>query len=975
MKTLNLILFLACLFLSAQSQQQYQIDISNDQYNLSSGHLHLGNHISPSGETLSCTNFYFTRNGRPWYPVMGEVHYPRVPRERWEEAILKMKSAGINVIASYIFWIFHEEEKGVFTWEGNRDLREFGKLCAKHHLYFFPRIGPWCHGEVRNGGFPDWVAKLKKTRQNDPAYLSYVTRLFEEISAQLAGMYFKDGGPVIGIQIENEYGFKHSAGLEHLLTLKKIAVDAGIDVPYYTATGWPDSDQQQTELIPVWGAYPAAPWEQHTRKLPPLDNFLMNPLGNDPRIGKDLLGHYESDKINLEVYQYPFATAEMGGGNQVAYHRRPLFNANDVADLAYVKAGSGANLMGYYMFHGGINPIGKFSTLQESKQTGYANYLPIINYDFQSPIGSMENLRPSFSEFKLFHSFLNEFGELLAPLPVFFPARRVQNPGSSDTVRVAVRAKDNSGFIFLSNYQRHVDMKQVKGFRLMLKNGIETMKIPEKPVCFPANSMMVWPFNFDMEGSKLVYATAQLVSKVETAGKTCYVFWSGEGAEFVFEKAGIDDLKASEAYSSVQQKEGKYYLTVKDPGLDCLVQVRQSSGKSFEILVLNKQQALRSWKFNSRGHDHFIVTDADLMTGENTLIFQKTNNPQTRFSVFPDLEFTVPEGWNVTKSGKHGQFSEYKLQTQPIMLKAEYQELKPEIPDYLIYDQAALNKVKQSSSVPYEETDKIWNGNGEDQTFFRKNFTVGNTAGVQAYFIFTPDDEAKVYCNGTLLDIFNADSHVALLNLTRYIHPGNNVIGLKLKNQNGPGGLLAKLFVLENNGIKILPGDPAWKVNTIENSGWEKPGFDDSQWALAVPVALPRTPVLWENPQSGPLYGVSPKLFPGTKLFQLSIPGVKNKSVRDVLLKLDYRADMLALYKNGILAYDEFYYGDDNLVISLNSLGLTGNDEVTVQLFPVKSYYDLFVEDEVRQRYMEGISPKIEHIGTEPLYEVQLQLK
>ncbi|MGV8092135.1 MAG: hypothetical protein AB2L24_09765 [Mangrovibacterium sp.] len=264
-----------------------------------------------------------------------------------------------------------------------------------------------------------------------------------------------------------------------------------------------------------------------------------------------------------------------------------------------------------------------------------------------------------------------------------------------------------------------------------------------------------------------------------------------------------------------------------------------------------------------------------MMTGENTLIFQKTNNPQTRFSVFPDLEFTVPEGWNVTKSGKHGQFSEYKLQTQPIMLKAEYQELKPEIPDYLIYDQAALNKVKQSSSVPYEETDKIWNGNGEDQTFFRKNFTVGNTAGVQAYFIFTPDDEAKVYCNGTLLDIFNADSHVALLNLTRYIHPGNNVIGLKLKNQNGPGGLLAKLFVLENNGIKILPGDPAWKVNTIENSGWEKPGFDDSQWALAVPVALPRTPVLWENPQSGPLYGVSPKLFPGTKLFQLSIPGVK----------------------------------------------------------------------------------------------------
>ncbi|MGV8092136.1 MAG: hypothetical protein AB2L24_09770 [Mangrovibacterium sp.] len=92
------------------------------------------------------------------------------------------------------------------------------------------------------------------------------------------------------------------------------------------------------------------------------------------------------------------------------------------------------------------------------------------------------------------------------------------------------------------------------------------------------------------------------------------------------------------------------------------------------------------------------------------------------------------------------------------------------------------------------------------------------------------------------------------------------------------------------------------------------------------------------------------------------------------MLKLDYRADMLALYKNGILAYDEFYYGDDNLVISLNSLGLTGNDEVTVQLFPVKSYYDLFVEDEVRKRLREGKDPKMISARIVPLYEVVIKV-
>ncbi len=975
MKPLCLVFLLNCLFFVAQSQQQYQIDISKDQYKLYSGHLHFGSNISPSGDTLSCTNLYFTRNGKPWYPVMGEVHYPRVPRERWEEAILKMKSAGINVIASYIFWIFHEEEKGVFTWGGNCDLREFAELCAKHHVYFFPRIGPWCHGEVRNGGFPDWVEKLRKTRQNDPEYISYVKRLFKEISAQLSGLHFKDGGPVIGVQIENEYGFKKQPRLEHMLTLKKIAVEAGIDVPYYTATGWPDSDQKQNEIIPVWGGYPAAPWEQHTRKLAPMDNFLMNPLGNDPLIGKDLLGNYEGDKIDLNIYQYPFATAEMGGGNQVTYHRRPLFNPCDAADLAYVKVGSGANLMGYYMFHGGINPIGKFSTLQESRQTGYSNYLPIINYDFESPIGSMENLRPSFSEFKLFHSFLNEFGELLAPLPVFFPVQRVRNPGSSDTVRVAIRAKDNSGFIFLSNYQRHVDMKQIEGFQLTLKNGVEIMKVPETPVCFPENSMMVWPFNFNMEGSKLVYATAQLVCKIETA-KPYYVFWGGDGAEFVFEKAGIEDFKANEAFSSVKMKEEKYYLTVKEPGLDCRTKVRLTSGKSFEILVLNKQQALNSWKFNSKGHDHFIITDADLMTDENTLIFQKTNNPQTRFSIFPDLKFTVPKEWNITKSGNHELFSEYMLQTQPIKLKAtECSEIKSKLPDYLIYEEPVLEKLKHLSPVPYEGACKIWSSNGGNYTYFRKDLTVNYIPGIQAYLAFTPDDEANVYCNGVLLDVFNTDNQIALLNLTGYIRPGNNVISMELKNLNRSGGLIAKLFVLENDGIKVFPSDSTWKVNSIENKGWEKSGFDDSCWASAVPVAFPRIPVTWENPQPGPLYGATQKLIPGTKLFQLSLPKMQYKSVRDVLLKLDYRGDMLALYKNGILAYDEFYYGDNNLIISLNSLGLAGHDEVTVQLFPVKPYYNIFVEDEVRQRYQEGASPKVEHIGIEPIYEVQLQLK
>ena len=165
-----------------------------------------------------------------------------------------------------------------------------------------------------------------------------------------------------------------------------MAIAAGIDVPFYTATGWPGSNQKQDEIIPVWGAYPEAPWDKKTSQLALSENYSFGSLRNDPAIGSDLLGTHEQ-QTDFKGYRYPYATAEMGAVNQITYHRRPIIESNDVTALSYVKVGSGANLMGYYMFHGGSNPIGKLTTLQESKATKYPNDYPIISYDFLSPLG------------------------------------------------------------------------------------------------------------------------------------------------------------------------------------------------------------------------------------------------------------------------------------------------------------------------------------------------------------------------------------------------------------------------------------------------------------------------------------------------------------------------------------------------------------------------------------------------------------
>jgi len=121
-----------------------------------------------------------------------------------------MKAGGVNVIASYVFWNIHERQEGRFDWSGDLNLRKVVELIRKLGLYAIVRLGPFCHGEIRNGGIPDWLyGRSFEIRSNDVEYLNYVDRLYNQIGNQLNGLLYKDDGPVIGVQLENEY--QHSA--------------------------------------------------------------------------------------------------------------------------------------------------------------------------------------------------------------------------------------------------------------------------------------------------------------------------------------------------------------------------------------------------------------------------------------------------------------------------------------------------------------------------------------------------------------------------------------------------------------------------------------------------------------------------------------------------------------------------------------------------------------------------------------------
>lgn len=660
-KYLILILcFITTISFGQNANDTYNINIGSYTPTIKQGHLQIGSNISPNGDTLDISSYYFTKNGHPWYPVMGEMHYSRLPKSQWEASILKMKATGITVIASYIIWIYHEEEQGVFDFSGQRDLKTFIQLCKKHGMFVHLRLGPWIHGEVRNGGFPDWLQQKgrKALRNNSTKYLVAVENFWKQISKQVDGLFFKNGGPIIGIQLENEYRFNKPEGLEHMLTLKKMAINLGFDVPFYTATGWPGSDLSQTELIPVWGQYPAAPWTRNTSKLKLIDGYLMGPLKNDPNIGTDLLGSNDKTKVSSS-YQYPYATAEMGGGNQVTYHRRPIIKTKDLMGIHYSIIGSGANLMGYYMFHGGSNLIGKNSTLQESKATGYPNDCPIISYDFQSPIGEYGQISSSYNEFKILHSFLNNFGHLLCTYTPSFPDKKPVKAGDNSLLRMAVRSNNKSGFIFINNYQRHLKMKTFENVFISLESDDnKQVNIPKSALRVEANTQMILPFNMNLDGVNLNYATIQPLCKLNDSINT-FVFFVPKGvdAEISLHKNKIEKITAPCAV--VDETQDSYLFHNIKTGVNGLIKINQINGKKVNLLILSKDQALNSWQTKLNGKEQLIISSDQLYFPDTSLVFNSKDN-LIEALIYPKLSGLKFNGSTKTQEFKDGIFTHYK---------------------------------------------------------------------------------------------------------------------------------------------------------------------------------------------------------------------------------------------------------------------------------------------------------------------------
>jgi len=181
----------------------------------------------------------FLLDGKPLEIISGEMHPARIPREYWRHRIQMAKAMGCNTIAAYVFWNYHESEPGVFDLEtGNRDIVQFFKLVQQENMWALLRPGPYVCAEWEFGGLPPYLLRIPdiKVRCMDPRYMAAVGGYIKQLAARVRPLLAANGGPILMVQIENEYG-SFGNDKNYLEELRKLWKENRVDGPFFTADG------------------------------------------------------------------------------------------------------------------------------------------------------------------------------------------------------------------------------------------------------------------------------------------------------------------------------------------------------------------------------------------------------------------------------------------------------------------------------------------------------------------------------------------------------------------------------------------------------------------------------------------------------------------------------------------------------------------------------------------------------------------
>ena len=388
-------------------------------------------------------------------------------------------------------------------------------------------------------------------RSPAPGFIAAVSRFYDAIGEQARGLLWKDGGPVIGVQVDNE----SSGPWPYFAALKQAIVEAGMDVPFYTRTGWPQMQGPAVfgEILPLYGDYADGFWDRELTEMP--GSYRAAFRFRDSRlsavIATEVFGKDQSTEMKAEDRAYPYLTCELGGGMMPSYHRRIHIFDRDALALAVCKLGSGSNLPGYYMYHGGTNPYCAEHSMAEFQASKYTNWndMPHMTYDFQAPLGEMGQPNVSYHYLRLLHQLLRDWGREMAPMKPEFTRGPLRTATRSDGA--------GRGFVFVNNYERLASL------------GGQPWNFFGRELTVPDGVSFCFPFGLDFRKLHIDWATAQPFCKLRRA----LYFTAVEGIE------------------PVLMINGKEYR----PALDKAFRV-----KGVKIVVMSPERALKAYKVSDR---------------------------------------------------------------------------------------------------------------------------------------------------------------------------------------------------------------------------------------------------------------------------------------------------------------------------------------------------------------------------------------
>ncbi|MEJ2009907.1 MAG: beta-galactosidase [Acidobacteriota bacterium] len=363
----------------------------------------------------------FLLDDKPFQILSGEMHYARIPRAYWRDRLKKLKSMGLNTVSTYMFWNFHEPRLGEFDFTGRHDVAAFVRTAQEEGLWVILRPGPYSCAEWDFGGFPAWLLATAdiKVRSSDPRFLKAARRYMLHVGVELAPLQITHGGPIIMAQVENEYG-SFGSDKVYMNAIRKMIIDAGFNVPLFTADG-------------------PLPRMLSGGTLPNVLSFIN--FGSNPAKQFDLFAEFRQNVPRMCAEFYPGWFDHWGeihhrGNNQNLMEGVQWMLSHDVS-------------FNLYMFHGGTS----FGFMNGANY-GQAYQPDVTSYDYDAPLDEAGRPRAKYFDLQKLirqHSPAEKLPPLPPPLPVIEMPRFELTESASlfDLLQNPIRTENPKAMEFL----------------------------------------------------------------------------------------------------------------------------------------------------------------------------------------------------------------------------------------------------------------------------------------------------------------------------------------------------------------------------------------------------------------------------------------------------------------------------------------------------------------------------------------------